>query len=92
MEFRKVIRGLAKTYSGRAKVLEIIKRNKHRLSERDFWVLEYTYFERLGSANVASKMGCSVSQYQIELKQAIGKLEMLIDDTTFRELVKLSEV
>ena len=91
MDFRQVLRGLAKSYNGRAKLLEIIKRNKNKLTERSFWVLEYTYFERLGIDNVAKKLNCSVSQYQVELKHAIGKLDLLVDDMTFREIIGIIE-
>ena len=91
MKFRQILRALAKDYTGRGKLLEVLKRNKHRLTERDFWALEYTYFERLGLENVAKKLNCSVSQYQVELKHAIGKLEILVDDATFREMIKIIE-
>ena len=89
MNIRQVLKCLRKTYKGKAKVREVLDKLKSKLSARDCDIIQYAYIEKLSNLNVADKIGLSVSQYQAVLNTTIAKLELLIDDKTFREMVEL---
>ncbi len=89
MQFRQILRALRKTNKGRAKLREILFKNRHRMTEREFWILEYTYLEKLSTFNVSDKLGLSSSQYHSVLNAALAKFEVLIDDITLREIIEI---
>ncbi len=89
MQFRQILKALRKTNKGRAKLREILFKNRHRMTEREFWILEYTYLERLSTFNVSDKLGLSNSHYHNVLNIALSKFETLIDDVTMREIVEM---
>jgi len=43
MQFKQILRALGKTNKGRVKLREILFKNRRRMTEREFWNLEYTY-------------------------------------------------
>lgn len=89
MQFRQILRALGKTFKGRAKLREILFKHRHRMTEREFWLLEYTYIERLSTFNVADKLGLSCGHYHCVLNSALAKFEVLIDDVTLREIIEM---
>lgn len=89
MDLRQVLKCLRKTYKGKAKVREILEKYRNKLSKRDCDIIQYAYIEKLSNLNVADKIGLSVSQYQAVLNTTLAKLDLLIDDKTFREMVEL---
>lgn len=89
MQFRQILRALGKTLKGRVKLREILFRHRHRMTDREFWILEYTYLERLSTFNVADKLGVSSTQYHSVLNIALSKFEILIDDNTLREIIEI---
>lgn len=88
MQFRQILRALGKTLKGKVKLREILFRNRHRLSEREFWILEYTYLEKLSTYNVSDKLGLSNSHYHNVLNTALTKFETLISDTEKLEIIE----
>lgn len=89
MQFRQILRALGKTHKGRAKLREVLFKHRHRIAEREFWILEYTYLERLSTFNVSEKLGLSNSHYYTVLNSALAKFEILIDDVTLREIIEM---
>ena len=89
MNLRQVLKCLRKTYKGKAKVREILEKYKSKLATRDCDIIQYAYIEKLSNLNVADKIGLSVSHYQAVLNTTLAKLELLIDDKTFREMTEL---
>lgn len=89
MQFRQILRALGKTYKGKAKLREILFKQRHRMVEREFWILEYTYLEKLSVFNVCDKLGLSNSHYHNVLNQALARFETLIDDNVLREIIEI---
>lgn len=89
MQLRQILRALGKKPLGKAKVLEILKSAKPKLTEREFWLLEYTYYERLSVFNICDKLNISSSYYQHLMNTALGKLEIIIDDATLRQMIEI---
>jgi len=89
MQFRQILRALGKTFKGRTKLREILFKHRHKMTEREFWILEYTYIEKLSTFNVSDKLGLSSSHYHNVLNMALTKFETLIDDVTIREIVEM---
>lgn len=89
MQFRQILRALGKTLQGRTKLREILFKCRHKMNDREFWILEYTYLEKLSTFNVSDKLGLSNSHYHCVLNAALGKFEGLIDDTTLREIIEI---
>lgn len=89
MQFRQILRALGKNLKGKVKLREILFRHRHKLTEREFWILEYTYLEKLSTYNVADKLGLSCGHYHAVLNNALAKFEVLIDDCTLREIVEM---
>lgn len=89
MQFRQILRALGKTLKGKVKLREILYQNRHKMTEREFWILEYTYLEKLSTFNVSDKLGLSNSHYYCVLNTALGKFEGLINDTTLREIIEI---
>lgn len=89
MQFRQILRALGKSSKGKIKLREILFKNRHRMQEREFWILQYTYLEKLSTYNVADKLGFASTQYHTVLNTALAKLEVLVDDITLREIVEL---
>lgn len=89
MQFRQILRALGKTPKGKAKLREILYRYRHKMTNREFWLLEYTYLEKLSTFNVSDKLGLSSSHYHSVLNAALGKFEGLIDDTTVRQIIEM---
>mgnify|MGYP003294933520 CR=1 FL=1 len=89
MQLRQILRALGKTTKGKVKLREILFRQRHRLLEREFWILEYTYLEKLSVENVREKLALSSSHYHNVLNMALSKFETLIDDNTMRSIIEL---
>lgn len=89
MQFRQILRALGKTPKGKAKLREILYKYRHKMTNREFWLLEYTYINRLPTFDVSDKLGLSSSHYHCVLNAALGKFEGLIDDTTLRGIVEI---
>lgn len=89
MQFRQILRALGKTLKGRVKLRELLFRNRHRMTDREFWILEYTYLEKLSTFNVSEKLGLSSSHYHNVLNMALTKFETLISDAEMREIVEM---
>lgn len=89
MQFRQILRALGKTTRGKTKLREILFRQRHRMSEREFWILEYTYLEKLSTYNVSDKLGLSNSHYHNVLNNALTKFETLISDTEKLEIIEI---
>lgn len=89
MQFRQILRALGKTPKGKVKLRQILFKHRHKMREREFWILEYTYLEKLSTFNVSDKLGLSSSHYHNVLNMALTKLETFIDDITMREIVEM---
>ena len=89
MQLRQILRALGKKTQGKAKILEILKAAKPKLNEREYWLLEYTYYEKLSVFNICDKLNLSSSYYQHLMNTALGKLSVIIDDTTLREMIEI---
>lgn len=89
MQFRQILRALGKTLKGKVKLREILFRNRHRLTEREFWILEYTYLEKLSTYNIADKMGLSNSHYHNVLNMALTKFEALMSDSEKLQIIEM---
>lgn len=89
MQFRQILRTLGKKPKGRNKLREILFRHRHKMTDREFWILEYTYVERLSTFNVSDKLSLSSSHYHNILNSALAKFETLIDNTTLRDIVEI---
>lgn len=89
MQFRQILRALGKTSNGKIKLREILFKHRHQLTDREFWILEYTYLEKLSTFNVGYKLGLSSSHYHCVLNSALSKFEVLIDDITLREIIEM---
>lgn len=89
MQFRQILRALGKTFQGRTKLREILFKNRHRMTDREFWILEYTYLEKLSTLNVSDKLGLSSSHYHNILNLSLTKFETLINDAEMREIVEM---
>lgn len=89
MQFRQILRALGKTPKGKIKLREILYKNRHRITTREFNILEYTYLHKMPTFDVSEKIGLASTQYHSALNIALAKFEMLIDDGTLREIVGL---
>lgn len=89
MQFRQILRALGKTSKGRVKLRQILFKHRHKMSDREFWILEYTYLEKLSTFNVSDKLGLSSSHYHNVLNTSLAKLETFIDDVTIREIIEI---
>ena len=89
MQLRQILRGLSKTYKGRTKLRELLARYKRRLSNNEYWLIEYTYIKEEPVNHTCELLGFSKSLYHSVLNTALSKLEILIDDATMRELIKV---
>jgi len=89
MQLRQILRAAGKKPQGKAKILEILKSAKPKLNEREFWLLEYTYYEKLSVFNICDKLNLSSSYYQHLMNTALGKLSIIIDDATLREIIEI---
>lgn len=89
MQFRQISRALGKTLKGRTKLREILFKNRHRMNEREFWILEYTYLEKLSTYNVSDKLGLSNSHYHNVLNMALTKFEALMPDSEKLEIIEM---
>jgi DNA-directed RNA polymerase specialized sigma subunit len=92
MQFKQILKNLSKSKEAkdRNKLREILYKYKSRLPEQDFWLLEYTYLERLSPYNISMKFSMAESTYYQALKNAIGKLEVLLTSQEFREMFLLA--
>lgn len=88
MQLRQILMRLRKTYKGKAKVREILERKKRKLQELDYDILKYAYIDKFAVENICSKLGFSESRYHNMLNVALGKLEALLEDREFKELVE----
>lgn len=86
MQFKQILKSLAKHSAGRNKLREILFKYKSRLPEQDFWILEYLFLEKLSVENIKNKFAMAESTYYQALKQAIGKLEVLLTSQEFKDL------
>lgn len=90
MKFRQILRALGKTEKGKAKLSAILYENKHRMSEREYWLLKYTYVEQLSSITVADKFALSRSHYHNLMNSALTRFETLVGINGLLEFVKLA--
>lgn len=88
MEFRQILRALGKSTKGKVKLRQILFKNRHKMTDREFWIIEYTYLEKLSTFNVSDKLGISLSHYHNVLNLALIKLETLISDSEKLEIVE----
>ena len=89
MQLRQILRGLSKTYKGRTKIRELLARYKAKLTDNEFWVINYTYAQEESITNVCELLGLSKTLYHNVLNTSLSKLEILIDDATLREIIKV---
>ncbi|MCM1339777.1 MAG: DUF1492 domain-containing protein [Muribaculaceae bacterium] len=89
MQFRQILRTLGKTPKGKVKLREILYKNRHRMTAREFNILEFTYINQLSTLDVSDKIGLATTQYHNVLNTALAKLEVLIDNITLREIVEI---
>lgn len=89
MQIRQILRALGKTTKGKVKLREILFKNRHRMTEREFWILEYTYLEKLSTFNVSDKLGLSNSHYHNVLNMALAKFESFVDKNLLLELIQI---
>ena len=89
MELRQILRGLSKTYKGRTKIRELLARHKHRLTNSEYWLIEYTYIKEESVYQTCELLGFSKTLYHTTLNRALSKLDILIDDATMRDLIKI---
>lgn len=89
MQFRQILRTLGKKTQGKVKLRSILFKNRHRLSEREYWIITYTYLERLSNENVADKLNLSISHFYSNLNIALTRLETLIGDKEMREIIEM---
>lgn len=90
MQFKQILKALSKTIKGKEKIRQVLFKYKHKLPEQDFWLLEYTYLEQLSIFNISTKFAIAESTYYQLLKIAIGKIEMLLSDSEFKEMFLLA--
>lgn len=90
MRFRQILRALGKTENGKAKLSALLYENKHRMSERDYWLIKYTYIEQLSSITVAGKFAFSRSNYHNVMNSALSRFETLVGINGLLELIKLA--
>lgn len=91
-DLRQILKGLGKTEDGTKKREEIILKYRHRLPQFDFELLFYTYIKTRTRANISMKVGIAESTYYSKIDKALARLEMLITDYEFRELIRLAKL
>lgn len=89
MLFRQILRALGKTPEGKVKLRKILNENRNRMTDREFWLIEYTYLKRLSTLNISDKLGLSRSHYQNLMNSTLAKFEAFIDKNTLLELVQM---
>lgn len=89
MQLRQILRTLGKSTNGKIKLREILFKQRRRLQDREFWILEYTYLEKLSVFNICNKLNLSNSHYHNVLNMALAKLETLISDAEMREIIEI---
>ena len=89
MQLRQILRGLSKTYKGRTQIRVLLAKYKAKLSRHEFWIIDYTYANEDPIPYACEKLGFSKSMYHNVLNTALSKLEILIDDATMREIIKI---
>lgn len=87
MQLRQILRRLGSKYSGKDKIRELLDKKLYRLKQRDYDILAYAYIEKLSVENISIKLGFSESHYHNVLNIALEKLEALISDSEYRELI-----
>ncbi len=90
MKFRQILRALGKTEKGKAKLSALLCENKHKLNNREYWLLKYTYVEQLSSVTVADKLALSRSHYHNLMNNALTRFETLVGINGLLELIKLA--
>lgn len=78
MRFRQILRALGKTEKGKAKLSALLYENKHKLNNREYWLLKYTYVEQLSRDTVAGKFALSTSHYHNAMNNALTRFETLV--------------
>ena len=86
MQLRQILKRLKKNKKGQDKIKEILLKYYKRLPDDDFWMIEYVYVEDLKMLNIMNKLAIEESTYYNHLKNALGKLEVLITYEDFMEL------
>lgn len=89
MNFRQILRVLCKNNKGKVTLRELLFKNRHRLTERDYLIIELVYLKRLSNENVADKLNLSISHFYTNFNIALTRLETLIDDKEMREIVEM---
>jgi DNA-directed RNA polymerase specialized sigma subunit len=89
MLFRQILRATGKTKEGKELILNTLNKYKGKLEQREYSILELTYYKRLPALEAGSELGLSSSHYQHVLNNALGKLEVLVEDCIIREMTKM---
>lgn len=88
MQFRQILRALGKKPEGKVKLRELLFKNRQRLTEREYWIIEFIYLKRLSIENVANKFNLSKGYFHSVLNIALTRFETLIDDKEMREIIE----
>lgn len=89
MQFRQILRALGKTPKGRAKLSEVLFQYRHKFSDREFWLIKYTYLEKLSVMNVSEKLSLSRSHYHSLMNSSLSKFETLVGINGLLEFIKI---
>ena len=87
MQLRQILKSLGKSYTGKAKIRELLNKKKYRLKDEEYELLAYAYIDKLSVENICMKLNFSAATYHNFLKISLRTLEALITDAEFRELI-----
>ena len=90
MQFRQFLKKLGKTNDGKKLLLDLLQKKKHKLTDEEFGLLYYTFFEKSSIYNTCNKLIMTEPTYYNHLKNAICKFEGLISDEEYRQIIKLA--
>lgn len=90
MQLCQILKALSKHMKGKEKIREVLYKYKSRMTDIDFWLLEYVFLEQLSPENIQNKFAMAESTYYQAKKIALGKLEALLTDKEFKELFYLA--
>lgn len=90
MQFRQFLKKLGKTNEGKKLLLDLLHKKKHKLTEEEFDLLFYTFFEKSSLYTILDKLVMTEPTYYNHLKNAICKFEGLISDEEHRQITKIA--
>lgn len=88
MNFRQILRILCKKNEGKIKLRELLFKNRRRLTEQDYLIIENIYLNQLSNNEVAKIVNLSPSYFYTILNMSLIKFETLIDDKEMREIIE----